>query len=439
MLAAGRKACTTRDNAGMKRVAKWLVAGVLLLVLLFGGAVLALQHWIGTQDFRERAAQQASAALGVPVEFGRITVDVWPVPAVALDAVQVKSRPALTLERIEARPSWPALLHGRLEITTLVVRNAVLPEQAVTALAAAAQKKPQHGAKPAAPASSAAPPLPQRALLDHVTWVPAKGASSTIDAQFQLDPDGLPAQAKFEVRAGRWQHARATLERGPSAWNLRAEIGGGTLTGTLQLKPGAKGASLLQGELQTSNVEVSALTAPSRTLTGRLEAHTSLRGELAGAGSIADAMQTQTRFTVRNAVVHGIDLAQAVKTIGLNRGGETALDTLAGQVVTHGRTVQLHNLVATSGMLSAAGNVTMAPDHSLSGRVTVELTGAGAAGALAVPLSVGGTIDSPSVTLTRGALLGAAIGTAIAPGVGTGAGAKLGDALGEGLKGLFGR
>ena len=56
-----------------------------------------------------------------------------------------------------------------------------------------------------------------------------------------------------------------------------------------------------------------------------------------------------------------------------------------------------------------------------------------------MPLAVGGTLDSPSVTLTRGALLGAAIGTAIAPGVGTGAGAKLGDALGESLRGLFGR
>jgi uncharacterized protein involved in outer membrane biogenesis len=426
--------------AGMKRIGKWLLIGAALLVVAFVGAALALRHWVGTEDFRSRVAQQVSGVLGVPVELGRISVDVWPVPAVALDAVQVKSKPALTLERIEARPAWPALLHGRLEITTLVVRNAVLPEQAITALAAAFSRKPASPRAAAVqPAGTSAPKLPQRAVLDHVTWVPAKGSSSTVDAQLRIDPDGLPASARVEVREGRWQGARATLERAEGGWHVHADIGGGTVNGKLQLQPGAKGASVLQGQLDTSNVEVSALTAPSRTLTGRIEAHTSLRSDLAAGGSIAEATRSQTRFTIRNAVVHGIDLAQAVKTIGLNRGGQTALDTLAGQVTTEGRAIQLTNLVATSGLLSATGNVAMAPNRTLSGRVNVDLVAAAAGGAIGVPLSVGGTLDAPSVTLTRGALLGAAIGTAIAPGVGTGAGAKLGDKLGESLRGLFGR
>jgi hypothetical protein len=75
----------------------------------------------------------------------------------------------------------------------------------------------------------------------------------------------------------------------------------------------------------------------------------------------------------------------------------------------------------------------------LSGRITVDLAAAAAGGAIGVPLAVGGTLDSPSVTLTRGALLGAAVGTMVAPGVGTGAGAKLGDRVGESLRGLFGK
>ena len=142
---------------------------------------------------------------------------------------------------------------------------------------------------------------------------------------------------------------------------------------------------------------------------------------------------------MRHAVLHGIDLVQAVKTVGMNRGGETPIDTLAGILVTHGRGVQLTNLVASSGQLSATGNIAMAPDHSLSGRITVDLASRAAAGAIAVPLAVGGTLESPSVMLTQGAMLGAAIGTVIAPGVGTGAGASVGDRLGEGLRGLFGK
>jgi len=425
----------------MKRVVKWLLALILIPVLLLSAIAMALQQWVGSDDFRGRVNQQISSALGVPVEVGRITVDAWPLPAVGLDKVQVKSAPPLTLERIEARPAWAPLLQGRLEVTTLLVRNAVVPERAVAAIAAAFQKKQRvaKDTKPAKDSRGTMAFLPRRTVLDQVTWVNAKGESTTIDAQAVLDADGLPGSAQMEVRKGRLQGARTTVERESDHWAVRGDIGGGTVIGKLQLQPPAKGVSVLQGQFETANVEVSALTAPSKTLTGRLEAYTTLRSEFREPGAIADAMRSQTRFTVRNAVVHGIDLAQAVKTVGMNRSGETRLDTLAGNVVTQGRSVQLNNLVATSGSLSANGNVAMTPERNLSGRVTVNLASAAAGGSLGVPLMVGGTLDSPSVTLSQGALVGAAIGTVLAPGVGTGAGAGVGDMVGEKLRGLFGK
>jgi hypothetical protein len=323
-----------------------------------------------------------------------------------------------------------------------VVRKAVVPEQALAALMAAFDKAQRAARRDGAGsnASRASPgSLPRRTVLDQVTWVYAKGGSSTVDAQARLDPDGLPGSAKVEVRQGRFQGARATLARGEGHWALRADIGGGTVQGKFQIQPGVKGTSVVRAQLTTTNVELSALTERSRTLTGRVDAQSTLRAEVGGPGAVIDSTQSQTRFTVRHAVLHGIDLAQAVKTVGLNRGGETQIDMLAGILVTHGRSVQLDNLVATSGQLSATGNVAMAPNRSLSGRITVDLTSSAVGGALGVPLAVGGTLDSPAVTLTQGALLGAAIGTMIAPGVGTGAGAKLGDRLGESLRGLFGK
>ena len=51
----------------LPRIAKWLlafVAGVLLLVVL---ALLVLQHWVGTEDFRQRVDREATAALGFEV------------------------------------------------------------------------------------------------------------------------------------------------------------------------------------------------------------------------------------------------------------------------------------------------------------------------------------------------------------------------------------
>src|SRR5207253_3042622 len=114
-------------------------------------------------------------------------------------------------------------------------------------------------------------------------------------------------------------------------------------------------------------------TAPSRMLSGRLEAHTSLKSQFRAPGAMGDEMQTQTKFTVHGAVVHGFDLAQAVKTVGTHGSGETRLDTLAGNVVTHGKSVQLNNLVATSGALSANGSIAMTPARQLSGKINVDL------------------------------------------------------------------
>jgi len=234
-------------------------------------------------------------------------------------------------------------------------------------------------------------------------------------------------------------------------WALRIDVGGGKVEGTLGLKkvPSAVASRpgeelLLSGKLQTRDVEVSALTAPSKSLTGKLEAGTTLNSRAATTGALVDALQSQTTFTVRDAVLHGLDLAKAVKTVGLSRGGQTALDTLAGQVHTQGKSAQLTNLVASSGALSATGNVAVSPAKALSGQVSVNLAGDSKignaiGGAVGVPLVVGGTLDNPEVTLSRSALLGAAIGTVLMPGVGTGAGANLGNRIGDGIKGLFGK
>jgi hypothetical protein len=270
-----------------------------------------------------------------------------------------------------------------------------------------------------------------------------------VQAELALDEDGWPAVATVAVVRGALAGAKAGLRREAdqaTAWKVNVSVGGGTLQGPLSVtlpEAGAKVRDLVfEGTLETRGVEVSALTAPSRTLTGRLDASTTLSARInpkAGASSVTDALRTQTRFTVNDAVLQGVDLAKAVATVGLSRGGSTALDTLAGQVRTRGQLIELTNLVASSGVLAATGEVTVAPSKALSGRVRVDVTRGAGGDVVGVPLVVGGTLDEPSVSLSRSALLGAAIGTALMPGVGTGAGANLGDRLGEGLKDLFGK
>jgi uncharacterized protein involved in outer membrane biogenesis len=421
----------------MKRALKWLAVVVVLFGVLLVGTALALHQWVNTDHFRQRVEREVTAALGVPLKLGALSVDVWPLPAVAVDKLRLQSQPVITLERVEARPSWLPLLSGRLEIATLIVRDAVVPQQGVNAVAAAVQKKQGgKGAPKKAESGTDLSWIPRRAVFERITWVDTQGGRMTVDAQAQLGGDGLLDEAKFKILQGRLAGTEGKVERESDHWPVRIDIGGGRIAGKLKLQPGQGTARVLTGQLDTKDVEVAALTAPSKTLSGKLEAKTSLRAEFRELGQLVDVMYTTTQFTVNDALVHGIDLAKAVQTVGLSRGGETQLDTLAGQLVTQGKAVQLNNLVASSGVLSANGNVAMAPNRSLNGRVTVEL--ASTRGAVGVPLAVGGTMDAPSVTLTRGALVGAALGTMVAPGVGTGAGASVGDKIGESLKGLFG-
>jgi hypothetical protein len=426
----------------MAKVFKWLAIAVAVFALLLIGVAVALQQWLRTDDFRGRVEREASAALGVPLKLGRLSVDLWPLPAVAADDVQLHTRPMLVIGRVEARPVWTALLQRRLEISTLVVRKAVLPQAGIAALGTAMQKKEKGSAKgsapqPAAPGGSTAM-LPRRALLDEITWVDEKGQRLTTHAEMNLGDDGLLDQASFKITQGRFAGTHGSIKREGEQWPLRVDIGGGHVAGKLRLQPGkAAGLQVLTGQLATENVEISALTAPSRMLTGKLQAQTTLRAEYRDIAQIAEVLHTQTRFSVRDALVQGIDLQKAVQTVGLSRGGSTRLDTLAGQVATQGKAVQLTNLVATSGALAANGNVAISPNKALSGRVNVDLASTG--GALGVPLVVGGTLDDPSVTMTRGALVGAAVGTLLAPGLGTGAGATAGDRIGNTLRGLFGR
>jgi hypothetical protein len=257
----------------------------------------------------------------------------------------------------------------------------------------------------------------------------------TVEAGIALGDNGLPDLATMRVLAGRFEGARARLERAGDPWQLFSPIGGGTVSGPLKLSSVRGGAWRLQGELVTDKVETAALTAPSRTLTGKLEARTTLSCDFREPGAMADAMRTSTRFTVRQAVVHGVDLAQAVKTAGTSRGGQTALDALSGQVTTQGRTVQLTNLVASSGLLATSGNVVLSSQRNLSGRLSVELGGSGSGRLLGVPLAVGGTLDAPTVTLAGTALLDSVVGS----GGGAGGGASLGSRVGEGLRGWFGK
>lgn len=467
-------------NAAMRRIGRWVLLTFVLTCVLISAVLFLLHRWISTDDFRGRVQAQMSEVLGRDVRLGALTVDIWPLPAVALNRVEIDSRPLIRIERVEVRPVVAALLSGRLELSTLLVRQADLSQAAVDDLLVARQarksttvaagKSPPSASAEGSAASSADGPagdviqvvVPRRVVLDAATWRGGKGSVTIFNADARLDSQALPEELVVTLLAGPLQGARVSLQgralaeqSQPKAreWDLAMELAGGTVKGKLQMpQPSGSGNVLeLDGQLETRNVELGVLLRAQRleaegsasgergAMSGKLEASSSFSIRAAQWSGVLGGLQSQSRVVVHNAVIHGIDLARAVRSVGLSRGGQTRLDTLAGQVHTRGRAVDLRNLVASSGALSASGHVAVAPDRQLQGRVDVNLGAKMVGKAVGVPLLVEGTLDKPQVRLTRAALAGAAIGTLIMPGVGTGAGATLGDKIGNTLKGLFGK
>ena len=459
----------------MPRLRQALLFTVVAVIVLLGAALLVLHQWVGTPGFKRWVEAEASSALGLPVNVGRIEVDVWPLPAVAVNDVVVQTRPALTVGRIEARPDWAGVLAGRLALSKVIVHRASLSQQSIDTVIKSLQKKKlstQVAPDPLVKSSNKFAVSVTQVILDDISWVGLKGDQATIDAIAHLNADGWPDTLKTTLvksqfkGLGDLQGTQIELKRQGQRWAVAVLVAGGgaggfagsgTMAGAgkgaikghvdIEMPTASNGDIKAQGQLTTTGLDLALIghkPPPGHApMSGRLEAQTTLSTRAASAGALMDVLQTQSTFTVRDAVVQGIDLAKAVTTVGLSRGGETRLDVLAGQVQTRGKTIQLSNLVASSGVLSASGNVSISAASALSGRINVELGAAvlptAAKGIVGVPLVVGGTLEAPEVNLTRAALVGAAIGTAVLPGVGTGAGASLGDKVGEKLKGLFGR
>lgn len=455
----------------MTRALKLLLSALLAAALLFAAAAGAMAWWLSGDGPRSQVEALATARLGVPVSLGRLSLDLWPLPSltVAVSDVKIATQSPLSAEHIEVRPAWRKLLGTRmglgtsepreLEILSLTLRGVSVPQKGLDQLSQSLSKAEhpaqqirglgaQNALKTDAQAETAVVivgllAIPQSTQLDRVMWQSATGESLLISGDVNLSAERDHMQ-------------------------LRLELAGGVVSGPLRLSSqNGKTDWQLRGELAANNVELAQLPGIAQRMSGRLNGQMVLDAEAQRLAGVGAALQTRTAFNVDSAVIKGIDLAKAVRTLGLardgGRGGETALQQLSGNLATHGTgaamLITLTDLQAKSSLLRASGAVSVgaavspgAP-RALSGKVDVDLTaGDGRLGQVmdqtvgqlvGIPLEISGTTAAPVVQPTRGAMIGGAIGSVIAPVIGTGAGAKMGDKAAKTLEAwkekLFGK
>jgi len=418
----------------MTRPLRWIAGLAAAAALLLGGGALLLKLWLPTDgELAAEVGARFQKASGIGLKVGAAHWSLRPSPVVVLSDLATEQPAPITARRIVIRPQLAALWGRRIAIESLEIEGAVLPRASVRAFRG--RWNAEGVDAPSLPAGAAwtlaEVPLARLRLRD-VVWIDRRQIALAYDADVLFDPGWRPREAELR-RAGLTPPARLRLERegGQDRWRTLIDVGGGTWNGSTQLQVLDNGRLRLGAELEPRGVDVATLLRSfdrHAAVEGKLGGRTTVDAEGADAGELVRRLHTRTRFTVAPATLIGFDLARAVQSAGISRGGRTALDSLAGTLDTQagedGTVLRYSAVKARSGVLTASGSATVL-NRRLDGELAVDLVD----GVVGVPLKLAGTLDAPELSLTGGALTGAAVGSAVLPGVGTAIGARIGQQM----------
>jgi AsmA protein len=272
---------------------KWTLIGLLVLVAVVAGAILALPWLLDTPAIQAYIQQAAGHALGRPVKFSSLSITALPLPTVRLRGLQVAEDPAfgsapfMTVAEGRLRIRLRSLLQGRVDLANLILQELRIHvvEDATGRLNVAtlgssgpspASPPPVGKGRPAAPASSAVP-LTKVRIVNGAVDYEKPGSRLTFDGiNLTMTAAGAPGAL------------RATGEaKGPGGLKLSISeaivtLGPSRLVGDAQVK-----ATI---DVETRDVAAAVATlAPSPTVSGPL------KGRLQVAGTLA-------RFTATGAV-----------------------------------------------------------------------------------------------------------------------------------------
>ncbi len=439
-----------------KRILLWLA---LIIV-----ALITIPFFIPTQRYLEKAQEVASEALGMPVRIESMRFAILPTPRAHIGGVVAGEQQEISLQNLSVVASLPALLSGKVEISSLNIEHPVLKKSGVDKLIALAS--PKKGDEK----SESAVVIRNIHLSDaKIEWpdatIPAFDAEVEMDAQNRLAAADLNTtddalklhlvpqgeQHQITLQAHNWrvpfaewlkiddvQSAMVLNGNNLQIDALKARLFGGALDmhGSLNWQSSWQFKSKFKAS-QIALPQVFAALGKKSPLSGNLTANGDCRMSAKTAGKLADNLAVDSQFKIENGVLHGVDLLKVASLLlKSGAGGETQFDTFTGNAQVRGKQYKLSNLNVQSGLLGATGHVTVAPSKALSGEVKVEVKNS--AKMVAIPMNVSGTLDSPMVFPTKSALIGGALGTAVLPGAGTAAGVQAAEKAEKMLKGLFG-
>ena len=121
-----------------------------------------------------------------------------------------------------------------------------------------------------------------------------------------------------------------------------------------------------------------------------------LGGEIVLLPDLFDKPRIEADFSAEKGQLNNVDIVRAIQTPSREgaRGGKTLFTELAGSLQVADHHYAYRSLRLASGPMHATGNVDIAPDGALSGRITAEV-GSKSIVVARGSLSVSGKIETP--------------------------------------------
>lgn len=431
---------------------KWfkrLILGFAVLIAIL--AVVPLL--VSLDDYRPQLEKMVSDKLKEPVSFKKLRLVGLPLPHVKVEGIEVGKTVDLKIGAVSVTPDLLSLLSSTKVIRSIDIEGLVITQRALNMMPEWAKSDPK-----AEPATFKV--LVKTIRLTDTLLQLQKTTFGPFNALVTIGISGTPERADISARDGKF---KASLEPAGEKFNVKvtakdwrlpagppihfqelqvtgvaspteadfsdinAKLYGGSIAGKTAI--GWQKGLQLKGAFSVKDVELRELVplfSPQTRLSGRLTAKPVFSANAVKPDQIASVMKLESPFDIQGGVLKGVDIEEAA-TSRKGSGGETRFDTLSGHLAMDRGTQRLTGLRVESGSMGADGNVTIAPDKSLAGRINARVNVVGKTG-VSVPLNISGTLGSPTALPAVGAIAEA----------GLSAGASVGAKVGGWASGLFG-
>lgn len=436
----------SRMSSGMR----WtLGAGVGLVFVVLLAAVL-VPFVVPVATFIPQITRIASEKLNQPVSIAGLEVQLLPTPRAVASGIRVGKGDLVQVGELEIIPDVMSFVGSGPRTIRLIRAEGVEVKEAALAIPGTLPKS-----EPGEPLNLHKVVMKQVKVHHSAAKVPEFDLEADLAPGLQVQEARLETRDKaLKVTAQPQKDGAISLALVAKNWSLPAgppllfenlSVDGRFKGSTLDLQKvagrlygGSIGANVradwtklwqVAGKVAVDGVDVvplqQALGKPAK-LSGRLKANATFSSRARTPELLGKALSLDSPFEVVGGAYHGVDLSK-VGVTSTSTEGATPFEEFKGSLQLRAQQVKISDLCVRSPKLVAGGNVDIAPDEKLSGKLDISMAKTG--GFVGMPVSLSGTTSDPSVRPTKGYVIGAVLGTVLLPGIGTSLGASAGSRL----------